>query len=168
MCRVVKLRLELAVVQGIEGFEKVKQVAIVRDADQDPKAALQSVLSQWSTAMREPVPDVISDTWYGDSQGRRWCVWIMPEPDAEGNLEELLWRAVGVSSHRSCIDELMACLDQCVPIPFGSKTKARLYSWLSTQHDPLKELHAALNTRNGLFNPHDPVFARFGRLIDQM
>lgn len=163
-----QLQLELATIRGIEGFDKVRQAAIIRDADQDPKAALQSVLQQWSNAFREPMPKVTSDTWYSDSDGRRWGVWIMPEPDVKGDLEELLWQAVIESAHRSCIDDLMACLDQCEPIPFRSKTKARLYAWLSTQHNPLKELHSALKSESNLFNPADPVFARFGHLIDNM
>lgn len=163
-----QLRLELTTIRGIEGFDSVRQVAIVRDADLDPKAAIQSVLAQWSLAFRTELPRVTSDEWFEDEEGRRWSVWIMPKPDLTGDLEELLWQAVGPSSHRDCIEDLITCLDACDPVPFISKTKARLYAWLSTQSDPLKELHAALNSRAGLCDPQDSIFARFGSLIDNM
>lgn len=163
-----QLRLELATIQSVEGFGQVRQVAILRDADLDPRAAVQSVVSQWSAAFGEPLPSVASDEWYEDRCGRRWSVWIMPEPDVEGDLEALLWRAVGESNHRSCVDGLMDCLDQCNPIPFTSKTKARLYAWLATQRDPVKEIHAALGVRAGLFSPEDPTFARFRDMVDRL
>jgi hypothetical protein len=163
-----QLRLELETMRGVEGFDQIKRIAIVRDADGDPQSAMQSVLAQWALALKEVVPKVSSDQWFPGSDGRQWCVWIMPEPSAEGDLEELLWKAVKLSDHRSCIDNLIVCLDACNPVPFGSITKARLYAWLSTQRDPLKELYAAFDARRTLFDPKDTVFSRFAALIDSM
>lgn len=161
-----QLRLELRTLSQVEGFDRVGKIAIVRDADNDPRAAVQSVLGQWANAFNTVAPGVGSDEWFSDDAGRQWCVWMMPAPDEHGDLEELLWRAVGVSAHRDCVERLMECLDACDPIPFTSRTKARLYTWFSTQHDPLKELHAALRAGRNLFNPADTVFARFVGLID--
>ena len=162
------LFLELKTMRSVDGFDKVRNVAIVRDADQDPQGALQSVVGHWSRAFGDTVAAKRGDEWFTDKDGRRWAVWIMPETTHAGDLEELLWRCVPAGEHRTCIDQLMACLDKCDPIPFTSKTKARLYSWLATQHDPLKELHAALNPRSGLFRRDDPVFTRFCELLDQL
>lgn len=163
-----QLQLEIQTIHAVEGYDQIKRIAIVRDADSDPSAALQSVLTQWANALQETVPDVASDQWFGDSRGKQWCVWIMPDPDRVGDLEELLWQAVGDSDHHTCIDDLINCLDACEPVPFGSKTKARLYSWLSTQREPLKELHAAFKSGRGLFDPSHPAFARFAALVDDM
>jgi hypothetical protein len=163
-----QLRLELKTIRAVEGFDQIKRVAIVRDADGDPSAALQSVLTQWAYGLSETVPKVASDQWFVDSQGRQWSVWIMPDPGAVGDLEALLWQAVDESDHRSCVDDLITCLDTCDPVPFGSKTKARLYSWLSTQREPLKELHAAFKSERGLFDPAHPAFTRLATLIDNM
>ena len=163
-----QLRLGLQTIRHIEGYDQIKRVAIVRDADGDPNAALQSVLTQWAHGLNETVPKVASDQLFGDSQGRQWSVWIMPDPGIEGDLEALLWQAVDVSDHRACVDDLITCLDACDPVPFGSKTKARLYSWLSTQREPLKELNAAFKSGRGLFDPAHPAFNRFSTLIDNM
>ena len=92
----------------------------------------------------------------------------MPDPSSEGDLEALLWQAVDVSDHRACVESLITCLDGCDPIPFGSKTKARLYSWLSTQHEPLKELHSAFKLERGLFDPAHPAFYRFASLVNNI
>lgn len=163
-----QLRLEIQTISAVEGYDQIKRIAIVRDADGDPNAAVQSVLTQWANALNETVPNVASDQWFADSQGRQWSVWIMPNPNLVGDLEELLWQAVGVSDHRTCIDDLIKCLDTCDPVPFGSKTKARLYSWLSTQREPLKELYAAFKPGKGFFDPSHPAFARFAALVDDM
>ena len=163
-----QLQLELATIRGVEGFDRVQKIGIVRDADQNSEGAVLSVLTQWANAFSEPQPEVSSDDWFQDKEGRNWSVWIMPGPGRNGDLEELLWQAVSTSDHRNCIDDLIDCLEACSPIPFNSKTKARLYAWLSTQNTPLKELHAALNPRSALFNPADSVFARFFALIDQL
>lgn len=163
-----QLRLELQTISAVEGYEQIKRIAVVRDADDDPDAALQSVLTQWAHALNETMPDVASSQWFSDSQSRQWSVWIMPDPSMKGDLEELLWQAVDVNDHRACVDDLITCLDTCNPVPFGSKTKARLYSWLSTQREPLKELHAAFKPGKGLFDPDHPAFARFAGLIDSM
>ena len=163
-----QLQLELETIRGVEGFGQVQQVGIIRDADQNPQGAVQSVLSQWANALEETIPLVSADDWFQDKEGRRWSVWIMPEPGKKGDLEELLWQAVHIGDHRTCINNLMDCLDDCSPVPFTSKTKARLYAWLSTQSNPLKELHAALRPGAGLFDPADPVFERFATLIDKL
>ncbi len=164
-----RLKLDLETIQRVDGYDQVKRVAVVRDADRDPKAALQSVLSQWVIGLGETtVPNVTSDQWFNDSQGRYWSIWIMPDPETNGDLEELLWRAVETGEHRSCIEELITCLDNCNPVPFSSITKARLYSWLSTQRDPVKELHAAFKSSRGLFRPDHQAFSRFLGLIEEM
>src|SRR5205085_10911877 len=154
-----QLRLELRTLREIEGFDRLERIAIVRDADQDPKAALQSVLSQWAAAFNRRAPRVSSDQWFDDGEGKQWSVWIMPAPDATGDLEELLWRTVELSGHRTCIGALMNCLGECQPVPFAKDTKARLYAWLSTQRDPVKELHAAFRPHTRLFDPASEPFA---------
>ncbi|MCW3052874.1 MAG: hypothetical protein JWN14_2044 [Chthonomonadales bacterium] len=163
-----QLQLELKTIRAVEGYDQIKRVAIVRDADTDPTSAVQSVLTQWALAIDEPLPRVNSDQWFGDSEGRQWSVWIMPDPNTEGDLEALLWRTVDQSDHRTCIEDLITCLDNCDPVPFSTKTKARLYSWLSTQREPLKELYAAFNPGKGLFDAANPAFARFAALVDNM
>ena len=163
-----QLQLELQTIKGIEGFDKLKRVAIVRDADSDPVSALQSVLQQWANAFQTAKPKVVSDLWFEDAVGREWSVWLMPRPDLSGDLEELLWQAVAPSEHRSCIHALMECLNVADQTPFRTETKARLYSWLATQRDPIKELHAAFQSNSGLFNPENEVFARFASLVADM
>ena len=163
-----QLRLVLETIKNVEGFDNLRRVAIVRDADSDPEASLQSVLQQWAHAFQTVKPKVTSDTWFGDAAGREWCVWLMPRPDLRGDLEELLWQAVAPSEHRSCIHTFMECLNVADDTPFKTETKARLYSWLATQRDPIKELHAAFQSRLELFNPDDEAFARFSFLINEM
>ncbi len=163
-----QLKLELQTIRGVEGFDNLRQIAIVRDSDDNPHGALQSVLSQWSMAFGQSVPKISPDEWFSDNDGRRWSVWLMPYADQTGDLEELLWQAVNASEHRTCIDDLIDCLDNCDPVPFNSKTKARLYAYLSTQRSPFKELDAALQHHAKIFDPLHSSFSRFTLLIDNL
>lgn len=160
-----QLSKELQLVRNVEGWDKVRRVAIIRDADEDPNASLKSVLAQWSIASGKQATSVKSDEWFTDEEGRSWSVWIMPHPERTGDLEELLWQAVPESKHRDCIDVLMQCLETCTPPPIRSRTKARLYAWLSTQKEPVKELYHAFGSNASIFNSSEVAFERFNALV---
>jgi hypothetical protein len=161
-----QLQIEIRTILSVEGFDNVRRAVIVRDCDGEPKAALQSALTQWSNALAEPLPAVSCEEWFPDRNGREWCVWLIPNESEPGDLEHLIWSAVPETDHRSCVEQLMACLESCEPIPYGAQTKARLYSWLATQKEPIRAIHAALNERNQLFDRSHPNFERFAALID--
>jgi hypothetical protein len=163
-----QLQLELQTLKAVEGFDDLKRAIIVRDADLDPNAALRSVAAQWGNAFQENQPNADAETWFQDREGREWSIWIIPGSNTTGDLEELLWRAVSHSDHRDCIEKLMTCLESFNGPPFDSKTKARLYSWLATQKEPVTQLYVALAGKIPLFDPSHPVFERYRQLIDQI
>lgn len=164
-----QLRLEIKTILGVEGFEDVRRVLIVRDSDSDPIAARASVLSQWSAALSCPIPNPLPTAgWFPDSTNREWNVTLLPDQSSTGDLESLLWRAVDASDHTNCIDALIRCLKNCSPVPVTSLTKARLYAWLATQKEPCKQLDWALNPKASLFDPNHPAFRDFANLLDSL
>lgn len=162
------LQEEIGVLRMVEGFDRLERVVMMRDADDDPQAALQSVLSQWSNAMDEPVPQVRSEEWFADGVGREWLVWIVPNSQDPGDIEELLWRTVKPSPHKDCVEQMIACLGSLSTTPYKSRTKALMYSWLATQSDPVKQLYSALDPKAGFFDPLDPVLRPGADLIDSI
>ena len=164
-----QLGLELKTIQAVEGFDRLSKIVIVRDADTDANVALRSVLNQWAEAFEETTPRVDAERWFTDGSGRGWAVWIMPDASSMGDLEELIWRAVPETGHRSCVESLMDCLASCEPRPYGGLgNKAKLYSWLASHKEPVRQLHAALNPRNRLFDRDHPAFAHHLDLIDSL
>ena len=162
------LQKELTVLKAIEGFRNLIRIVLMRDADDDPYAALRSVLNQWSGATGEPLPVVDAEQWFSDSAGREWLVWIIPDANSPGDIEELLWRTVEVSPHKACVEDMIQCLERLVPVPFGAKTKALIYSWLATQSEPIKQLYVALDPNVGLFNPAHLGLQAAAELIDSI
>jgi len=164
-----QLRLEIKTIERIAGFDQVKKIIVLRDSDNDPSAALASVLSQWSDALKQKAPGGIqAGDWFTDETGRSWCVWLMPDANSPGDLETLLWRSVQPSDHTGCIDDFLRCLTNCAPVPIGTESKARLYSWLATQREPFKQLHWAFSERENLFDPADRVFADLVQLLGSL
>ena len=159
------LKTELETYFGIEGFDKVTRAVIVRDSNGNPAGALASVWAQWAAAFGVHDPNVPAETWHADPTGREWAIWLIPDPTSEGDLEELLWRAVPNSPHRSCVEDLITCLEASPdPVPYGAKTKARLYAWLASQQDPVKELYIALTPQAPLLDRDHPALAHIAEL----
>ena len=164
-----RLKAVLETIPSIEGYSKIRKVVIMRDGDQNPQGALQSVLSQWANAFKATPPQVQTEEWFSDAKGCLWCVWIIPYEGQEGDLETLLWHAVPVSEHRLCVEEFMRCFEES-KLPIQSHTKARLYTWLVTQNDLVKDLYAAFDKRRKppLFRSDNPVFERLHTLMEQL
>ena len=164
-----QLRRGLETYFEVEGFDQVMRAVVVRDCNGNPEAAIQSVWGQWATAFKVQEPKVAPGVWHADPTGREWSVWLIPDPTTPGDLEELLWRAVPQSPHRDCTEEMIECLEKnSKPVPYGARTKARLYAWLGTQENPIKEFYAAFDPTNKLFDAADPAFADIVKLLDQL
>jgi hypothetical protein len=163
------LKTELETYFQIEGFDQLRKVVIVRDSNGNPQGALDSVWSQWAAAFKVHAPRLPAETWQTDPEGRQWAVWLLPDPGTPGDLEELLWRAVPAGEHRTCVEQLITCLEQSPEaVPFGAKTKARFYAWLATQKDPVKDLYVALTPAGPLLDRMHREFAHIKGLWDDL
>lgn len=160
------LPIVLRDIQGVEGYSEIKYFVVFRDCDDNPTGALDSILQHVTNALKlKAKPKVQSKEWFKDNNGNDWCVMLVPDAESKGDLETLVWRAISQSCHTKCVDGLVDCLKTCDPIPIGAESKARLYSWLSTQKEPIRHLYAALDA---LFDPAHSSFEEICTFIDSI
>jgi hypothetical protein len=109
---------------ALRAFPNLKNIGIMRDADNDHAAALASVMSAISHAK---LPDIV-----------RVTPFILPAPNGYGALEALVLKAVSATPTWACVDAFSKCVTEKIPGAF-SKTgydKHRLQAWLSTLPRP--------------------------------
>lgn len=139
----------LGVLRVQSGFEAVKHLGIVRDADTDAQAALRSVQDALAhTGLPLPGQSVTP----GEG-ALRTLIQIMPPGRSEGCLETLLWRTIPEPT-ASCIDDYIECTQ--VPSLGSRHAKARVYAYIAAQRKP--ELRLGESARAGYWDFDHPAF----------
>ena len=113
-------------------FGTVRSIGIARDAEQDEKAALQSVRSSLGNA-ELPMPTKVGVQSAGSPTVR---VLILPGRGKPGMLETLLCRTFVNQEVNRCIDEFFACADALPGISICRPDKARARAYLTTTQHP--------------------------------
>jgi hypothetical protein len=135
-----KTRLKgfLETLPRVTGFVGLASLAITRDADDDATGAFSSVRDALSSAGL-PAPA-------GHNQpagsAPRVQVWIMPDGNRPGMLEDLCMAAVQTDPAYPCVEAFFECLrtNACLP---GSLAKARAHVWLASRPEPDRRLGEA-------------------------
>ncbi len=111
-------------------FPEVIPLGVVRDADDDPSAAFQSVHDALR-AVDLPAPErpLVSA---GESP--RVTVMILPAENASGMLEDLCLKAVESDSAMTCVEQYFQCLQQQGPPLPSNISKARVQVFLNSLH----------------------------------
>lgn len=125
------LGASLRAVTQTPGFDQVSWLGIVRDADSDAHAAFQSVRSAL-TQSSLPVP---SGPWQRAGTQPEVVAIILPDGQATGDLEELVWQAVASEPAGPCVTAFMDCLEAAGIVP-SPRTKARVHAFLSSRTPP--------------------------------
>jgi len=133
-----KIRVDLELIANDLKQETplVASIGIIRDADQDPKAAFQSVqaaLKKWDL----PVPNQVLEP-----AGERPCVRIMILPgfNRKGSLETLCIKSVGHDPAATCVEEYVQCLRKNkIKLP-ANLDKTRAYTFMASRQVPEDEI----------------------------
>lgn len=152
----------------VRNYSEVRKAAIARDCDSSPERAFSSAISHWKTAHSVESGAAAPDEWFSSPDGRQWSIWLIPSPQEPGALEDLLWQAVPQTSHALCIEELMDCLRAVQDAEPGSSAKARFYSWLATQKQPVTSIAAVLKRERDVISFDHPAFDRLKSLLNSM
>lgn len=146
----------LRAVVSVPNFRStVKALGIVRDADDDPNAAFQSIKDTLNR-LRLPSPTI-----YGDfpKDGRlRTGILILPDKDKKGTIEDIL---INVSEkqdakRKDCINGFVECLVS-KEIKLLKINRTKIYTYLSTFDEPGKRIREA--ARAGYWNWEDNGFS---------
>ncbi|GEM_PF-2440683 len=104
-------RQDLADLKDLPGFDSVRRIAIIRDADLSAEQAFQSV----SNALQSeslPVPDRPGHFATDETGMITVGIFVTPDNKRSGCLESLLVDIIKSRNLRSCVDEFFKCADK--------------------------------------------------------
>jgi len=135
------LQNNLGAIVKDRGFDKVRWLGIVQDADTDAQSALQRIQSAL-TAVRLPFP---SDAWVPTNTDPRVVAIVLPDGSSPGDLEDLLLRVVerDEPSRMKCIDSYFDCLEVNGVQQPRQLSKAKAHAYLSSLERPDLQLGVA-------------------------
>lgn len=143
-------------------FAEVISLGIVRDADENPAAAFQSV-SDALQAVNLPVP---SNPLLPTGKNPRITVMILPAEDIPGCLEDLCLQSVAQDPARVCVEGYFQCLQrQGLPGP-RNLARAHVQVFLASRQEAGKRLGEAAQA--GYFPWDDNAFGRVKSFLHQL
>ncbi|HIC91689.1 MAG TPA: hypothetical protein EYP21_06455 [Syntrophaceae bacterium] len=135
-----KLRRNLKALKSAPNFAQVVSLGLVRDADENPAAALQSVRDALQAenlpAPMHPMEPV------GNSP--QVTIMILPDESTPGMLEDLCLRAVARDPAMHCVVQYFQCLQDRDLIFLPHKmSKAKVHVFLASRSEPDRRLGEA-------------------------
>ena len=119
-----------------EWAEVVTSVGVVRDADNDPRAAFQSICDALQSAgLARPTAPLKPA---GSSP--QVMAMVLPDIETPGMLEDLCLRSVESDRAMTCVDEYFCCLEQRLEQLPQNPSKARVQAFLASR-EVLEEAH---------------------------
>ncbi len=143
----------------VTGFQAVKSIGIVRDAETSAQAAFQSVQSSLSNAGL-PVPNHPEDR-AGSSPAV--TVLILPGNNRPGMLETLLNKTFAGTPEEACINAFFDCVEAIPTVSITNPDKARAYAYLTTKPKPHHSVGMAAKQR--YWNLNHPVFDQLRQFL---
>ena len=154
-------RPNLENIQTDNKWHQVTSIGIVRDADHDFQAKLQSIrdiLQQVGL----PVPDVPMVS-AGDHPQVR--IFIMPDNVSGGSLEDLCMSTLEPSDALTCVDEYFECLAEALG-PHLHLSKARVQAYLASK--PEGDIHMGIAAQRGYWEFGSDSLDSLRRFIIEM
>lgn len=134
------LKDRLTALSKTSGFETVINLGIVRDADNNPKAAFQSICSAIKSAgLHVPKSPLIPA-----GKKPKVIVHILPDAKRSGMLEDVCLETVRADPAMICVEQYFQCLKkQKKIIPRNKISKAKVQVFLASKKEPGKRLGEA-------------------------
>lgn len=143
------------------GFLNLEAIAITRDADDNATGAFESVCTALEQA-NLPKPAHVATYTAGNP---RVGVFILPNCNDVGMLEDLCLASVASDIAIPCIDEFFRCVETAGRRS-NNLVKARVQAWLASQVRPHRRLGEAAQA--GCLNWNDPAFNPLKQFLTQL
>lgn len=118
------------------GFEKATSLGVVRDADNDPHSAFQSVCDALQDAGLPRPSEPLQPT----GNAPQVTVMILPDGKTTGMLEDICLESVNEDPAMHCVEEYFQCLDERLENLPNNPSKARVRAFLASR-EWLEEAH---------------------------
>ncbi len=126
-----QLRANLKALRDAPGFASVDSLGIVRDANNDPRTAFQSVCDALRDSDLTAPPEVARPA----GRNPQVTVLILPDAQRPGMLEDLCLEAVREDPTTPCVDEFFSCVEERTQLP-TELSKAKVHAFLSSRPKP--------------------------------
>jgi hypothetical protein len=133
-------------------FNYINTLGIIRDADNDPAGAFQSVCD----AIRKINLVAPNDQLVLTNSSPKTAVMILPAPGEKGMLEDICLNAISSSPEMACITQYLGCIHEKTDRLPNNLSKAKLYSYIASSNNP--ELRLGEAAEKGVFNWDNPSF----------
>ena len=143
----------------VTGFQAVKSIGIVRDAETSAQAAFQSVQSSLSNAGL-PVPNQ-PERRTGSSPAV--TVLILPGNNRPDMLETLLNETFANAPVDACINAFFGCVEDASGVPLQRPHKARARAYLATKPEP--HLSVGVAAKRDYWDLDHPVFDQLRQFL---
>jgi hypothetical protein len=100
-------------INELENYENVTSIGIIRDADNNPKGAFDSICSALQSA-NLPYPSKTTECIDGTPKTPKICVMILPGEGRCGMLEDLCLQSVKDSQVMNCVENYFECIKESV------------------------------------------------------
>jgi len=159
-----KLRSYLKALKTLREFYNVVSIGIVRDADENPDGAFQSVCSALKhvglAAPRQPLI----------SAGERpaTSVLILPDINQKGMLEDIFLKSIENSTEMECVNKYFDCLKRNnLSLPKDIEmSKARVHVYLASK--PRPDLRLGESVSAGYWNLENNIFKKIKDFLYQL
>lgn len=146
----------LRLLKAVDGFSSVRVLGIIRDADENPRSALQSLCSVLEQA-ELPVP-VAAGRWaQTDALMPQVGIYILPAADRAGALEDLCLQTLNEDPAYTCIGAYFECLQRAgLEQRPNVLAKARVQAFLASREKP--GLRLGESAEKGVWDWDHPAF----------
>jgi hypothetical protein len=154
------LRGTLRALTGIEGYERLVAVAVVRDAEGNGRSAFQAVQDALRNADLPVPPAALQPT------GRNPAVVVLinPHEQPDGRFDDVCAESVQGTSVMGCVEEYLHCLRGLGPGIPARGWKTRIHAYIAAQERP--EVSLGIAARRGYFPLDHPAFAAVRNLFE--
>jgi len=157
-----ELRNFLHTLKVTSGFDIVVSIGIIRDAENDPSTAFQSVRTALGNT--ELYPPNQPEVFEGDNP--RVGVLILPSANEPGMLETLCLRSVSDDSAMKCINDYFDCLEEHSNTLPKVMDKARIQAFLASRERTIWLLGEA--AQSGYWQWDSPAFDHVKRFLTSL
>jgi hypothetical protein len=154
-----QIRQNLKALLLAPNFNYINTLGIIRDADNDPVGAFQSVCD----AIRQINLVAPNDQLVLTNSSPKTAVMILPAPGEIGMLEDICLNAISSSPEMECINQYLDCIHKKTNRLPNNISKAKLYSYIASSNGP--ELRLGEAAEKGIFNWDNPSFEQVIRFL---
>ena len=156
-----KIRAKLRALTLAPNFSDVTSLGIIRDADDEPSGAFQSVCDALKGAGLVAPRRQLSFTRGNPKTG----IMVLPQPGSKGMLEDVCLNSINDTQEMDCIIKYLDCIKKHTGTLPSNISKSKLYSFLATKEPGLRLGEAALRSVWRWDNPAFEQIKRFLKLL---